>query len=114
MGHPRQVPAAKAGSNRRDFFKRSGGAAAALVASLPTPGLSSPQSAEVFAHGVASGDPLSDRVILWTRVSPTRLDRPARGTWLVARDTALQDVVRSGSFAAKPEQKGVRQKTWTG
>ncbi|TDM06140.1 MAG: hypothetical protein C4K60_15975 [Ideonella sp. MAG2] len=104
MGHPRQVPAAQAGSNRRDFFKRAGGAAAALVASVPTPGLSSPQSAEVFAHGVASGDPLSDRVILWTRVSPTRLDRPARGTWLVARDTALQDLVRSGSFAAKPEQ----------
>ena len=26
-------------------------------------------SRDVFAHGVASGDPLEDRVILWTRVS---------------------------------------------
>ncbi|NVB40046.1 alkaline phosphatase D family protein [Pseudenhygromyxa sp. WMMC2535] len=25
----------------------------------------------IFAHGVASGDPLADSVILWTRVSPT-------------------------------------------
>lgn len=24
-----------------------------------------------FLHGVASGDPLSDRVIIWTRVTPT-------------------------------------------
>ncbi len=24
----------------------------------------------VFRHGVASGDPLADRVILWTRVTP--------------------------------------------
>ncbi|MCA9684791.1 MAG: PhoD-like phosphatase N-terminal domain-containing protein, partial [Myxococcales bacterium] len=24
----------------------------------------------LFSHGVASGDPLSDAVILWTRVSP--------------------------------------------
>ena len=23
-----------------------------------------------FAHGVASGDPLADAVILWTRISP--------------------------------------------
>ena len=30
-----------------------------------------PGSTAVFAHGVASGDPLPDRVILWTRVTPT-------------------------------------------
>ncbi|WP_344782002.1 alkaline phosphatase D family protein [Gordonia caeni] len=30
-----------------------------------------PGSAAVFAHGVASGDPLPDRVIVWTRVTPT-------------------------------------------
>jgi phosphodiesterase/alkaline phosphatase D-like protein len=27
------------------------------------------QHAEVFPHGVASGDPLADRVMLWTRVT---------------------------------------------
>ena len=34
-----------------------------------------------FYHGVASGDPLSDAVIIWTRVTPEPLplpnDRPA-------------------------------------
>ena len=29
-----------------------------------------PGPEELFQHGVASGDPLSDRVILWTRVTP--------------------------------------------
>ena len=38
-----------------------------------------PESAsEAFKHGVASGDPLADRVILWTRVSPV-----APGTFMV-------------------------------
>lgn len=55
-----------------------------------------------FAHGVASGDPLSDRVILWTRVMPT--DTPAlnarvRVAWVVARDVAMTDIVARGSFA---------------
>lgn len=104
MGRPRQPPAARATPPRRAFFKRSGGAALAMAAGLPALGLQASTGDTVFAHGVASGDPLSDRVILWTRVSPTRLDRPARGTWVMARDTALQDIVRSGSFAAKPEQ----------
>jgi alkaline phosphatase D len=27
-------------------------------------------SGDVFAHGVASGDPLVDAVMLWTRVTP--------------------------------------------
>ena len=27
-------------------------------------------SEAVFRHGVASGDPLRDRVVLWTRVTP--------------------------------------------
>ena len=37
---------------------------------------------EVFAHGVASGDPLTDRVILWTRV--TTEGRPVAVDWVVA------------------------------
>ena len=30
-----------------------------------------------FRHGVASGDPLGDRVMLWTRVTPDRADAAA-------------------------------------
>ncbi len=45
-----------------------------------------------FRHGVASGDPLPDSVVLWTR-SPgaTEVD------WVVARDPDLLDVVATGT-----------------
>lgn len=47
----------------------------------------------VFAHGVASGDPMADRVILWTRLSQTQSDAPV--TWVLATDPQLTNVVRS-------------------
>jgi len=56
----------------------------------------------VFRHGVASGDPLQDRVIIWTRVSHSA-DRPAGVTWTVASDPGLQDVVATGEHEARPE-----------
>ena len=34
---------------------------------------------QVFQHGVASGDPLADAVVLWTRVTPTPEAVPAPG-----------------------------------
>ena len=51
-----------------------------------------------FAHGVASGDPLSDRVMLWTRITEVTpsADRIAVA-WSVATDPQMQQVVRSGS-----------------
>ncbi len=51
-----------------------------------------------FYHGVASGDPLHDRVILWTRVTPSAPDLPVQVRWQVALDTAMQSVVTSGTF----------------
>lgn len=54
-----------------------------------------------FEHGVASGDPLTDRVILWTRVTPARNDgRPVPVTYEVARDTGFTDLVTAGSVEA--------------
>ena len=50
----------------------------------------------VFRHGVASGDPLADRVVLWTRVTPAG-EEPVEVDWVVARDVELQDVVERGS-----------------
>lgn len=48
-----------------------------------------------FRHGVASGDPLHDAVVIWTRVTP-----PTAGaldvSWVVARDSALRNVVARG------------------
>ena len=52
-----------------------------------------------FYHGVASGDPLSDRVIIWTRVTPdTDTDTTLEVTWEMATDTGMTNVVQSGTF----------------
>ncbi len=53
-----------------------------------------------FYHGVASGDPLSDRVILWTRVTPdstVNLGDSIFVKWRIATDTSMSNVVNSGS-----------------
>lgn len=49
-----------------------------------------------FYHGVASGDPLSDAVIIWTRVTTT--DTVENVTWRVATDTAMNNVIDSGTM----------------
>lgn len=58
-----------------------------------------------FVHGVASGDPLPEAVILWTRI--TRDDGAAEGlavTWEVARDTAFAQVVKKGRVDTGPDR----------
>jgi len=70
-----------------------------------------------FAHGVASGDPLSDRVILWTRITANVSDGAAVGpktplwkeapvplTWTVARDPRMEQIVQRGDAKARPER----------
>ncbi len=56
-----------------------------------------------FVHGVASGDPLTDRVILWTRLS-TEEPGPWFVRWQVAEDTAFTVVVAQGTTATGPER----------
>jgi alkaline phosphatase D len=51
-----------------------------------------------FYHGVASGDPLADRVIIWTRVTPEQ-DQMINGNYVMATDTALKNVVKTGTFS---------------
>lgn len=58
-----------------------------------------PGSGVSFLHGVASGDPLHDRVILWTRVTPKRFSDDIRGRWMISSDHKFRRVVCSGSFA---------------
>ena len=77
--------------SRRDFLAASV-AAGAMVRSLPAIG----QTADpMFRHGVASGDPLSDRVMLWTRVTPKGTG-PVDVNWVVTSDPKLGQVVASG------------------
>lgn len=50
-----------------------------------------------FYHGVASGDPLQDRVIIWTRVTPLDFNTPVVVEYKVATDTNMLNVVSSGA-----------------
>jgi alkaline phosphatase D len=51
----------------------------------------------MFSHGVVSGDPATDRVILWTCVSPGT-DAPVEVWWEVALDPAFSRRVLQGTF----------------
>lgn len=56
-----------------------------------------------FKHGVASGDPRADRVIIWTRVTPEGTGAvPVR--WVVARDRDLRDVVQTGELQTNADR----------
>lgn len=59
---------------------------------------------------MASGDPLPDAVIIWTRITPTAEAAPGSGVgaavtlnWQVATDEGFASVVASGSVAASAE-----------
>src|SRR5438132_6428054 len=62
-----------------------------------------------FTLGVASGDPLPDGVVLWTRLAPKPLEgggMPMANVsvdWEVARDSRFSAVVQKGTTIARPE-----------
>lgn len=95
--------------SRRDFLRVSSLLSSGVVLSTALSGRSvfaqQPElSAATFAHGVASGDPLSDGIILWTRATPD--GEPASLTlgWELAEDDAFLDVLRSGTVEASAER----------
>lgn len=56
-----------------------------------------------FFHGVASGDPLPNAVIIWTRFTPDNSNQQAvKLSYTVATDTAFSNVVQSGTVFADP------------
>src|ERR1043165_1203873 len=73
-----------------------------------------------FYHGVASGDPLSDRVILWTRITLDPVVDPVQVNWQIATDTTFGTVVNSGStstdsskdYTIKIDATGLQPNTW--
>ena len=56
-----------------------------------------------FDFGVASGDPLADRVILWTHARRRRTQLPVLLRWEVALDARFRRVVASGWAVARHE-----------
>ncbi|MEX2449501.1 MAG: alkaline phosphatase D family protein [Rhodospirillales bacterium] len=101
--------------SRRTWLKRSG-AAAAVSLSAPyvsrlahaVPGTN--KGDNLFSLGVASGDPLSDSVVLWTRLAPKPLEpgggmplKPVDVAWEIFEDEKMTRIVRQGTAPAHPD-----------
>lgn len=61
-----------------------------------------PAAKKVFLHGVASGDPAIDSVVLWTRASNVEDQTPI--VWELAADEAFADILVSGEALALAER----------
>jgi alkaline phosphatase D len=125
MRHGHQAPwVAPAQESTRPLSRRRflGGAGGALLA-VPLVGLREPGGTPaparrrppqvalpdgLFSLGVASGDPLPDGVVLWTRLAPAPLaggGMPAVDVavrWEIANDEDFRRVVRAGTATASP------------
>ena len=98
--------------SRRELMKLASmlGAAAIAPPILARRTLAQPIfDAYPFTLGVASGDPLPDGVVLWTRLAPKPLEgggMPMTNVgvdWEVARDPRFQSIVQKGTAIARPE-----------
>ncbi|PSP33788.1 MAG: alkaline phosphatase [Cyanobacteria bacterium QS_8_48_54] len=97
---------------RRRGFLIGGGALTGLaIASQWQRVVAQPKfSDNPFKLGVASGDPLPDSVVLWTRLAPEPLTegggmprQPVPVQWQVATDNNMSNVVQRGTVMATPE-----------
>ena len=87
---------------RRSLLQATGASLGAL--SLRGFAIDTPAAA-YFTHGIASGDPLADRVILWTRVLPGNGNAAAVPcTWQVATDNSFDTIIASGEAVASDER----------
>ena len=104
--------------DRRSFIKFSSMIGAGVAVSTGLAGCVSnllPQTNAIFTHGVASGDPLQDAVIIWTRAEPEPSVLTADILWEVAKDNAFEQIIASGNaeaiaardFTVKVDVKGL-------
>jgi len=95
--------------SRRDFIRGSAYALGAFAISAGLQGCDDDDNGGVsalFDQGVASGDPLQDRVIIWTRALPeteTATATQVRVSWEVAEDEAFERIIRSGQMEVSAE-----------
>ncbi|AFK21080.1 alkaline phosphatase (plasmid) [Haloferax mediterranei ATCC 33500] len=99
--------------SRRRFLQRTGGATALAVLGASGQAAAVDEhgrfKADPFSLGVASGDPLPDSVILWTRLAPSPLtrgggmpDKRVPVQWTVAESEDMTPVVQTGNVFADP------------
>ena len=85
--------------NRRQFITHVGAAAGTATLLSACGSQNSNESIDgQFEHGIASGDPLTDRIILWTRVTPNAGTEQTefKVTWQIAKDASFKQIVNSG------------------
>lgn len=94
--------------SRRDFIRLSamGIGAAAISTGLAGCGGDSQIGVKVkYSHGVASGDPLQDKVIIWTRVTPElELKIDVQVHWEVSEDAEFTSLIHQGHMITSPER----------
>ena len=57
-----------------------------------------------FEHGVASGDPLQDRVILWTRLTPNDASARLQVSWEIALDNQFKQIIKTDKVLTSASQ----------
>src|SRR5688572_20679176 len=62
------------------------------------------RQARPFYHGVASGDPLTDRVLIWTRVTPDDSLATIDVRWEVSANDAFEPIFRKGVITTSAER----------
>ncbi|WP_327670044.1 MULTISPECIES: alkaline phosphatase D family protein [unclassified Streptomyces] len=122
---PRPTPSTANAPSRRTVVKAAA-ASAAFAGPLAAAAPAHAAEAPAFLHGVASGDPLPDGVLLWTRVTPNADAVPGSGkgpdvrvAWEIAEDKAFRQVVGRGTVTAsaasdhtvKADVRGLRPAT---
>ncbi|WP_321314163.1 alkaline phosphatase D family protein [Halarcobacter sp.] len=101
---------------RRDFLRISALTASSLVVSTAITGCSGGGNDTAFSldfwntvdvnfnHGVASGDPTINSVILWTRITPASDISSVNLFYQVSENEDFTPIVRSGKITTKKEQ----------
>lgn len=88
-------------SSRRNFLKTSAASIFTVAVSSAITGCAQtltnkPLSAIEFKHGVASGDPLSNALIIWTRATTSQSNFEVTVAWELASDSQFKNIIRSG------------------
>ena len=92
----------KGSISRRDFLILTAKGAGAAVVSYGLMGCATDdddkqtKNSISFNHGIASGDPLTDAIILWTRITPSS-DGEITVSWEIAIDQAFTQLVNTGN-----------------
>ncbi|WP_083370513.1 alkaline phosphatase D family protein [Flavobacterium frigidimaris] len=89
--------------NRRNFVKRSMLGMIPLVFPIRGFSIFAPESNEYFIHGVASGDPTIEAVMLWTHINTT-ISGVCNVEWQVANDAAFKDIIKKGAVTTSSER----------